>query len=68
MDHTVTVLMTGFVPQDVKRSIVSRLDGFDFQAGIGVERRATDPAERRKMDGSVVNVGNEAFNDPPGNT
>lgn len=61
MDHTVTVLMTGFVLHDVKRFIVSRPEGFDFQTGIGVERRATDPARRRKMDGSVVNAGNEAF-------
>jgi hypothetical protein len=61
MDHTVTVLMKGFVPQVVKRFIVSRPEGFDFQAGIGTERRETDPAGRWKMDGSGVNAGNEAF-------
>lgn len=37
MDYTVTVLMTGFVTHDVKRFILSRPEGFEFEPGQGVE-------------------------------
>lgn len=37
MDHTVELLHTGFVTHDVKRFVVSRPDGLEWEPGQGVE-------------------------------
>lgn len=37
MTHQVTLLMSGFVTHDVKRFIVTRPEGFEFEPGQGVE-------------------------------
>ncbi|ADJ28442.1 FAD-binding oxidoreductase [Nitrosococcus watsonii] len=43
MTYTVTLLMTEFVTHDVKRFIVSRPPGFDYQPGQGVELAINQP-------------------------
>jgi ferredoxin-NADP reductase len=49
MEYTVTVLMTEFVTHDVRRFIVSRPEGFNFQPGQGVELAIKQPGwESRK--------------------
>jgi len=50
MTHEVTLLMSGFVTHDVKRFILTRPDGFEFEAGQGVELAIDHPdwrAEKR---------------------
>ena len=42
MTHRVTLLMSGFVTHDVKRFIVTRPDGFEFEPGQGVELAIDD--------------------------
>lgn len=68
MDHTVTVLMTGFVPQDVKRFIVSRPEGFDFQAGIGWSGEQLTRQGDGKWMAALSTPETKHFNGPPGNT
>lgn len=41
--HTVTLLMSEFVTHDVKRFVVSRPQGFSFEAGQGVELSIKQP-------------------------
>jgi cytochrome-b5 reductase len=41
--HTVSLLMSGFVTHDVKRFVVSRPPGFSFEAGQGVELAINQP-------------------------
>jgi ferredoxin-NADP reductase len=48
MTHKVTLLMCGFVTHDVKRFIVTRPDGFEFEPGQGVELAIDDPDWREE--------------------
>jgi ferredoxin-NADP reductase len=48
MTHEVTLLMSSFVTHDVKRFIVTRPDGFEFEAGQGVELAIDHPDWREK--------------------
>lgn len=48
MTHQVTLLMSGFVTHDVKRFIVSRPDGFEFEPGQGVELAIDHPDWREE--------------------
>jgi ferredoxin-NADP reductase len=48
MTHEVTLLMSSFVTHDVKRFIVTRPDGFQFEAGQGVELAIDHPDWREK--------------------
>ncbi len=41
--HTVTLLMTEFVTHDTKRFLVTKPDGFDYDAGQGVEMAINTP-------------------------
>jgi len=43
MDHQVTLLMSEFVTHDVKRFILTRPEGFRFEAGQGVELAIDHP-------------------------
>ncbi|ADE14521.1 oxidoreductase FAD/NAD(P)-binding domain protein [Nitrosococcus halophilus Nc 4] len=43
MSYTVTLLMTEFVTHDVKRFLVSRPPGFEYQPGQGVELAINQP-------------------------
>ncbi|AGA32027.1 Ferredoxin reductase [Thioalkalivibrio nitratireducens DSM 14787] len=47
MTHQVTLLMSSFVTHDVKRFVVTRPDGFEFEPGQGVEL-AIDHADWRE--------------------
>lgn len=48
MKHTVTILMTGFVTHDVRRFVVTRPDGLDFEPGQGVEIAVGEPHRQEK--------------------
>jgi cytochrome-b5 reductase len=48
MTHEVTLLMSGFVTHDVRRFIVSRPDGFEFEPGQGVELAIDHPDWREE--------------------
>lgn len=48
MSYTVTILMTEFVTHDVKRFIVSKPDGFNWQPGQGVELAIDQPKWREE--------------------
>lgn len=48
MTHEVTLLMSGFVTHDVKRFIVTRPDGFEFEPGQGVELAIDHPDWREE--------------------
>jgi ferredoxin-NADP reductase len=48
MTHKVTLLMSGFVTHDVKRFVVTRPDGFEFEPGQGVELAIDDPEWREE--------------------
>ena len=48
MSHTVEILMTEFVTHDVKRFILTRPDGLDYQPGQGVELAVDEPDWRDK--------------------
>jgi cytochrome-b5 reductase len=43
MNHTVTILLTEFVTHDVKRFIVSKPEGYNYQPGQGVELAVNQP-------------------------
>src|SRR5699024_2861769 len=48
MDHRVEILMTEFVTHDVKRFIVTRPDGLDYEPGQGVELAVDEDDWREK--------------------
>lgn len=48
MEHTVPLLMTGFVTHDVKRFVLSKPEGFDHLPGQGVEIAIDDAVWRDK--------------------
>lgn len=48
MTHEVTLLMSGFVTHDVKRFIVTRPEGFEFEHGQGVELAIDHPDWREE--------------------
>jgi ferredoxin-NADP reductase len=48
MTHQVTLLMSSFVTHDVKRFIVTRPDGFEFEPGQGVELAIDHPDWREE--------------------
>jgi ferredoxin-NADP reductase len=48
MTHKVTLLMSGFVTHDVRRFVVTRPEGFEFEPGQGVELAIDDPDWREE--------------------